>query len=484
MKHSPTWLIAGCCIPLLCATAACNPTAPAPVPRAATQHDGRAVIEPVKLKEDLDFLFTTLEQTHPNMYAYTDEAEFGKLKNDLYARANRGMDRKQFYWLLAPVIAALESGHTQVFPPVDELMTSIGAGGKFYALTLDCISEPPILKEYAGASKLAAGGAVLTINGEATAKLIARYAGCMASEGKASNRPVLAKMLPLFLWMDYGTDKPLVMRIRGIDGAEGDYSIEPVTMKEARESRPSKGRGGVYAYRYLDGYGAAVIEWKSFRDRQRFKEFLTNTFTNIQDRKASCVIIDLRENAGGDSRLGRDLMDYLYDKPYSEFSRVDLKISPLLRRQQPGFIKVARALLKDREPKNGEIVSIVAGSSPVDEVQPSDNPLRYKGKVYVLIGPKTASSAVTFASMAKHYGVGTLVGEETGDTTACYGDSLHFSLPNSKLRVDVACKYFVNWGSAGDLRGVIPHHEVKQPPADVAKGLDTLVQYTLGLMRK
>jgi hypothetical protein len=440
------------------------------------------LIPPEKLKDDLDFLFKTIEQTHPNMYAYIDEAEFSKLKNSLYARADSAMNRKQLYWLLAPVIAGLKSGHTQVLPLVDELMTSLGAGGKVYALTLDCTHEPPVLVDYAGASALPVGGTVLSINHEEADKMIARYAGCMASEGNRSNRPVLARLLPVLLWLDYGTDKPLALTIRAIDGAEGDYTVEPVTLKEVRESRESKKSQGDYSYRYLSDHGAAIIEWKSFGDRQKFQGFLGGAFKDIQDKKASCVIIDLRENPGGNSELGQDMMDYLYDKPYTQFTRIDIKISPLLRQQQPWSIDLAKSVLKGREPNDGEVVSIPTDISPV-EVRPSENPFRYKGQVYVLIGPKTGSSAVMFASMAKYYHIATLVGEETGDTTVCYGDTLHFNLPNSKLQIGVACKYFVNVGGKPDGHGVIPDYEVKQTRKHTAKGVDTVLQFTLNLIK-
>jgi C-terminal processing protease CtpA/Prc len=88
-----------------------------------------------------------------------------------------------------------------------------------------------------------------------------------------------------------------------------------------------------------------------------------------------------------------------------------------------------------------------------------------------------------FASMAKYYSIATLVGEETGDATACYGDTLHFSLPNSKLQIVVACKYFVNVGGKPDGHGVIPDCEVKQTRDDTAKGVDTVLQFTLNLIK-
>ncbi len=484
MKHSPTWFITICCVAVLCATGACDSTVTpsASGPNSATQPDVQAAIEPVKLREDLDFLLATIEKSHPNMYAYIDKIEFGALTAAAYARLDGPMQVGEFYRLVAPVVAAIRSGHTLMLPPgTAEYMRSVAAGGKVFILTLDCTSDHPVLMEYTSTSNLPIGGKVLSINGADAARMTARYARCAASEGKVSDRRSLSNFLPVFLWADFGTENPLSVKMQLEDGTIEEYDLEPVTMKEAEKLRGVEKSLEDYSYRYLAEHGTGVINWRKFRERPGFQKFLRETFAEIQGKKVQTLVIDLRENGGGDSRLGRDMVDYLYDKPYTEFSRFSVRISPLLREQQSGFIQMARTLLKGREPQDGELVSV---EGKLVQQYLSENPLRFSGQVYVLIGPKTASSAVTFASMAKHYRIATLVGEETGDTTACYGDSLRFELPNSRLQCVVACKYFVNMGSREDLRGVLPDHEVKLTPSDSANGIDTVMQYILGLAKK
>ena len=39
-------------------------------------------------------------------------------------------------------------------------------------------------------------------------------------------------------------------------------------------------------------------------------------------------------------------------------------------------------------------------------------------------------------------------------------------------------------GSKNDGRGVIPDYEVKQKPEDTAKGVDTVLQFTLNLIKE
>lgn len=126
--------------------------------------------------------------------------------------------------------------------------------------------------------------------------------------------------------------------------------------------------------------------------------------------------------------------------------------------------------------------SIVTGEAPFQE--PSNNPLRFKGRVYVLISQVTFSAAMDFASAIKCFNIAALVGQETCDTPVSYGASLPFNLPNSNLFLLVPIKYFVGACGKPDGRGVLPDYEVKQKAQDTAKGIDTVLQFTLDLIKK
>ena len=99
MKHCPTSLVAVCCAFTFCAAGGCDSTPPAPLPgpSAGTQPTGQAVLGPLKLKEDLDYLFGTIEQAHPNMYAYISKDEFAKVRHRTYEAAKHGMTKQEFY---------------------------------------------------------------------------------------------------------------------------------------------------------------------------------------------------------------------------------------------------------------------------------------------------------------------------------------------------------------------------------------------------
>jgi len=124
------------------------------------------LIPPEKLKEDLDFLFKTIEEVHPNMYAYTSKKEFLPLRDKLYKQVNRSMTRLEFYKLVAPVVALLKSGHTRILPPPQEFKKYVNKGGKVFPLALRLENSNVVLVENLSHLDLAIGEKVLTINQE------------------------------------------------------------------------------------------------------------------------------------------------------------------------------------------------------------------------------------------------------------------------------------------------------------------------------
>lgn len=441
------------------------------------------IIQPDKLKEDLDFLFKTIEEVHPNMYAYTSKEEFIPLQNELYRQINQPMNRLEFYKLVAPVVASLKNGHTFLKPPYTFFQNYAINGGKYFPLEMQVDDDKVILIKYTGPYNLPLGAEVLTIDNENAIEFLRKAARYSPSEGRTYNLAMLQRegRLAMYLWLEKRDAESLELQIKTNSEQAKKYCVKALgyeelvnyqksnTKKIEAESEPD---GVWYTYRYIPKHNAGLIEFNLFHGRELFKGFLRDTFAKIQEQNITNLIIDIRKNPGGSSSLGDDLLEYLTDKPFLQFEKNEIKISTqLLETQQ--WIK--------QEYPDAEIGSIISVKPRF--ILPGDNPLRFNGKVFVLIGPKTASSSVSFASTIKHFHIGTLIGQETIDTTVNYGDCVPGKMPNSGLDFSVAGKRFVEVGGKPDGRGVIPNYEVKQKPEDTAKGVDTALQFTLNLIK-
>lgn len=71
--------------------------------------------------------------------------------------------------------------------------------------------------------------------------------------------------------------------------------------------------------------------------------------------------------------------------------------------------------------------------------------LNKRGKLYVLIGKMTFSSALLNAIDLKQNFNATLIGEPTAGSINHYGETRSFDLPNTKARVVYSTKYFEQW---------------------------------------
>lgn len=176
--------------------------------------------------------------------------------------------------------------------------------------------------------------------------------------------------------------------------------------------------GEYYWDQYLPDSQALYIQYNACANAPKlpFKDFAKQALTEIDARAAKKVVIDLRANGGGDSRV----------------------ISPLE--------KGLAARLKAIE------------------------------HVYVLIGPSTFSSAVDNAAELRRSLKAILVGAEAGQGAGGYGEVKLLTLPNSKLIVQYTTKFF---GAGKELDALVPDLKAPRKLTDALAGRDTALEAAL-----
>jgi len=443
---------------------AANSTAESPAPdKEPNQPAYLKTIPPDKLKEDLDFLFKTIEEVHPNMHAYISKEEFAKSRAQLYKQIDSPMNSRQLYQLVAPTVALLKNGHTYICP------FSLTGNDKVFPIGLRWDGQDVIVEDSYAGNVLPLGGKVLTINGKDARDVIHKLARYFPDEYKERNLREIERpeFLWVWLWLEYGNAEPLDLRVKSVDGTVKNYALKAVPLEQVK--KPSRyEKMGNYTYRYMPEYGTGLIELNQFVDMKAFKKFLETTFKKIKEQKVSGLIIDIRRNDGGNSQLADALVRYLTGKPYCLFKEAQVKLSKQFCRQSKA--QVTDEMIGTIFTEKGRLK------------QHGFNPLKFNGQTFLLISPICLSTSACFAAAIKHYEIGKLIGEETGGTTKVYGYCLKFEMPNSGLQMAVACSYYIYPGSKPDGRGVIPDYEVKQKPEDTAKGVDTVLQFTLNLI--
>jgi len=437
---------------------------------------------PEELKDDLDYLFTTLEEVHPKLYAFTGEEKIAAKIEAVKQALDQTATRTDFYQEVAPVVANLGDGHTYMHPPSEELEQAFEHGLTVFPLGVNIergrafVRATKLQKE----SSVTAGSELLSINGKETGAIIEELLKFISGEKDSFREKLLERHFNHLLWLVYGVEGSFEIETKNLDnGEQKEFIIKGVQA----EKLPRRSREEIpYEFKMLPEYDAGYIDFRAFVDLEAFEVFLEDTFNTLKKEEVSHLVIDIRTNGGGNSRLGDIFLEYLTDEPFTQFAAIDLKVSEQIKSRYGtgGLFLYVQALLAGELPREGTILEL-----PTEKTIPGEKPLRFDGQVYLLTGPYSFSSAVSFAAAIKHYDIGTLVGEETGGLLTTYGDVYRFALPNTYLPVGVAHKRFESPGSeANGDSGVKPHFEVTVTPEDLARGRDVVMEYVREIIEK
>lgn len=242
------------------------------------------------------------------------------------------------------------------------------------------------------------------------------------------------------------------------------------------------------AFKYLEKNVAylrisSFLKWHRTRFKQDFATLYDSVFAAIKAKHTDNLILDLRNNEGGDG-TGEKLLTYLLTKPYQHFESTEVKFT--------GYAPVAEYLENGKDiffadslvdkTTNG-LYSLKKADMPlIGEQQPNVN--HYTGKLYVLINGASGSMAAVVASILKGNGRGTFIGEESGGTME--GNTSHQSvklvLPHTKIRITIPLIKTTNAVAFNKGRGVEADYLVTSKIDDILKGIDTELKFALSLI--
>jgi hypothetical protein len=257
-------------------------------------------------------------------------------------------------------------------------------------------------------------------------------------------------------------------------GQPAPYAFEPPTYRLAPGSRHvfprQAGALGAPQVRVLADHSVGYLRFDHCRLNPEYRTALKELFTATTMERLSAVVVDLRFNRGGDSRVTQAFLRYLGVREYPTFTRIT-RYSPQAAEQR-GYHRT------------GGIDTV---PNPVERIEPLKYPsLVFNGRVYILVSNHTASSANWFASIVKQNGFGLVVGEPTGSAPAGYGDIILLATPALQIPFSVSHKQFIT--PAGDdgtyYRSVPPDIIVPTTITDVLTGFDAQMAYVLERARR
>lgn len=473
-----------------------EPGANAKVSAAAGAMD--KVIAPDKLVADFRIARQALEEGHSGIYRYTDKEKLNSLFDRAEKTLTKPMTAIEFYRILAPVVAAIKCGHTGAGLP-EELQKAFSSKALLLPLQVRVLaSKVYVLRDFSNGTGNLAGREIRAINGVPITKILDTMLAATPADGDSQtcriariNGWTFARRLPALL----GLNSPYEVAVwdakenreirTHLDGLEMPKLQEMASARFPQDQRGKEAgtfefrNGGKIAVMRINGFGGFV----DAANKKSLREFYRESFEAMNAHGTKSLILDLRDNGGGEDELGKLLLSYLLDEPFKYYD--DLVINA----RQFSFQKYANSM----QPLPADLMELQPNRKyrmvkhPNWGTQQPSKPT-FHGKVLILINGGSFSTTSEFLSQAHYHKQATFIGEESGG--GYYGNtsgpSLRLTLPNTKVQVGIPLMtyYMAVNGYAAKAHGVFPDHPVEYTIEELLEGKDKELALAIELARK
>ncbi|MBU3089422.1 peptidase S41 [Clostridium gasigenes] len=391
-----------------------------------------------KWNEDIEFLKETLINKHKNLFFNITRESFENNIKELKSRIEN-LDYNDMKVEISRVIASIGDSHTAVKLPMNYLLPL-----EFY-----WFKEGIYVIKTLGEYKELKYSKVIEINNVPINEVLEELTEIISHENKSYLKANIVKYLQavelLYGLMIIDDIENCSMKFEGLNGEIKTRNINSVDINKYNEllllDSENKEQCNInkndkelfnkiplyrknnhknYWFEYLEEKQILYFKYNSCRDvlEESIEDFTKNIIKFMEKNNVNKLVVDLRNNTGGDSRL----------------------LEP--------FIKY---------------------------VQENDKINKF-GKLFIVIGRDTFSSALLNAFSFKNNTNATLIGEPTGGKPNCYGEIEKFNLPNSKFLITYSTEYY-NLIEDDNSDSLLPDINVEVGIYDFINGKDPVLEY-------
>lgn len=384
---------------------------PSPEPYLAADRNERWL-------NDIAYLETTLPEVHKNLFFQMSEQEFGRRLEELKEKVPAYTDQ-QIAIELSLIVAAIGDTHTGA---------SIGSERQ-YPLQLRWFEEGIYIMDTSKEYQELLGARILTLNGKKIEEAAETLKPMLGEANESWFKTQIIYYLPLPDVLQYfglSDSEEIDLRVELAGGQEKTVRMKPVSYKEFVAAERPAGpvplyethEGENYWYEYLPDEKVFYLNYRSCQQMREkpFEIFAKEVWDFVQNREIEKFVLDLRENRGGSSTI---LNPFIKELKKSSFNA--------------------------------------------------------QGKLYVVIGRDTFSSAILNALSLQKETEAYFVGEPTGGKPNHYGEVKQFQLPNSEITIRYSTKYF-KWLD-DDPAALEPDKRIGRTYAAYRQGIDPVMDW-------
>ncbi len=381
-------------------------------------------------QQDLAYLYKTLPKLHVDFFHETSRTDFKNAYVDALRRTQNASD-VDLYFSLRELAAYAKDSHTSV-GLTEELVAQLSAIPAQFSYVEGAWRVSVVERMH----ESLLGGEVIAINGFPMKEVENLASPLFSHDNQVWLRHYLSQQLNLtnlYTYLGVAKSPTEVVKLTVKPRSGGDEQtlfLQPVSAKEygmlsfttwyqkRAETGPSN---AAYRALLLEANKTLFVQYNACMSYEAYPldDFIQEILSLVESTSFAHIIVDLRYNGGGDSRLLEPLVDGL--------GALQKKL---------GF------------------------------------------SIDVLIGEGTFSSALMNAMHFKKRTNARLTGSPSGGSVNHYGEIKHFSLPDSGIPVSYSTKYFV-MDRTQETGSLPPDFFIEKTVEDILAGRDTVVEKLL-----
>jgi len=418
-------------------------------------------------REDLELAISAVEAALPNIFWHQTRRQWANAKAQARIRVAAVTDSESLWRILRPLMGQIGEGHLGI--QLSDAMNQHYRDVPRFPLDLLWNEQGAfVIAGYGEAATIPRGARLISIDGVDDAELLHQMAAVTPHDGAirtGTMRDISGRGFASILYRLRGPQSRFHIVFDHSDGR-----IERDVPAVSRLARPAESDDPppLPVLEWLDGHRAYlnVPTFSNARLRAAgatFPDAIHMIFTQLDQRGATDLILDLRDNGGGSEPNESILFSYLVDKPLRKYAAVEARGAHIAVTSLSG--KRFETDVFDEE-EVGQQRPIGKGRLTRRNLPPEGLMSRwttyapvYHGRLVVLVGGDTFSGGAELASMLNHTGRGVFVGEEVGgsDEGNTSGHRWTIILPNSRMKLSVPLLQFrMAWSGRPHGRGVRP----------------------------
>jgi hypothetical protein len=468
-----------------------------------------------KLKSDLDFFCNIRKKANSGLYKYRTVAQTDSIEKQAYKKLSEETTLREFFTIISELADFEGSLHNDVSFS-EKIVKKVIADSVYFPIPIKVLAGK--IRVNSNQFNIPLGAEIIAINGINAAEIIKLNSIYYTTDGFSYTAKAYGQDggFASFLFFSLGKVSEYKVLFQATAASEiKETTIKPVIGKifsDNYKKRHSAPMDSVYKSKTQLPYSFEIINdhtaklnLRSFiignnaKDPKhlQFVQFLDSCFISLKrNLNITNLIVDVRNNGGGNDPNDVVAFSYLANKPFQENTKAFcnfVKIPSWKNVDYKAFFLkriVAKWIFQKELRKEFPIEkdNVFYQGSGSDNALRNPNKNAFKGQIYLLSNPKVASAASLFAALVAGNTNAIIVGQETAG--GYYGHNGHtpmaYILPNTKIKYefsivnlnqDVPIKENQPFGS-----GIIPDYNVEQTLADFFNNKDTQMEFLLNLI--